>query len=284
MSFEALETSRFGGRPLRLFVFQRQGVVWRFCKADRDLVIDGQTYLGAQIDRSDIQQTAERAKNEITITLAYWRDPNAEAFPSTQAFGNNWHPYIPSDPIAVTCLAAHYGDTGAPVVEWSGIVTQPAFTDTELTLTCTPGPAIARARNQGPKWQRGCWKTVYSTGLRGCNLSLAAFDVSDTLSAVSGLVVTAAAFATAPLALDGGWIEWTRVDGIVERRSIMAHSGSDITLLYGAADLAAGLSVTARPGCQQTWAACEARGNTINYGGAIYKPTKDPTQDPMSWG
>ncbi|MBC7162692.1 MAG: DUF2163 domain-containing protein [Immundisolibacter sp.] len=281
--FETFELSRFLGRPVRLFVFQRQSVVWRFCNADRNLVIGGNTYLAAPIDRGEIKQTAERAKDKLTITLAYLRDPNAPEFPATQALGDNWHPYIPSDSITVTCLATHYGDTDPPAVEWSGIVTQPSFTDIELTLTCEQSPAIAKARNQGPKWQRACWKTVYSTGLRGCNLALDAFEVSTTLSAVNGLDVGSSAFADAPLALDGGWIEWTRLDGLVERRSIMEHSLGNLRLLYGAADLAVGLAVIARPGCQQTWAACVARGNTINYGGAIYKPRKDPTETPMSW-
>lgn len=284
MAFEALETSRFGGRPLRLFVFQRQALIWRYCRAARDITIGGDTYLAAAIDRSEIRQTAERAKDELTITMPYLRDPGAAEFPATQALGDNWHPYIPSDPIAVTCLATHYGDTASVAVEWSGIVTQPAFTDTELTLTCEPGPAIARARNQGPKWQRACWKTVYSTGLRGCNLALGAFEVAGTVSAVAGLSVTAPEFAGAPLTLDGGWLEWVRPDGLVERRSIISHAGDTVTVLYGAAALAVGLAVTARPGCPRTWAACEARSNTINYGGSVYKPTKDPTQDPMSWG
>jgi hypothetical protein len=357
MAFEVFETGRFTGRPLRLFVFQRQALIWRYCTGDRNVVIGGNTYFAEAIDRSEIRQTAERAKEDVTITLPYLRDPAALAFPVTQALGDNWHPYIPHDTIAVTCLATHYGDTDPPAVEWSGIVTQPAFTDTELTLTCTPGPAIARARNQGPKFQRACWKTVYSTGLRGCNLvagpipvagtltAIAGNDITAaefvpqartfvggtaswddagtprianitahvgttltlddvtglvigsqataytvplwteaTLSAVSGLDVTAAAFAIAPLPLDGGWLEWTRGDGLVERRSIMAHSGDTVTLLYGAAALAAGLAVTARPGCPRTWAACEARGNTINYGGSVYKPGKDPMLAPMSWG
>lgn len=355
--FEAFEVSRFLGRPVRLFVFQRQALVWRYCNADRDLIIGGNTYLGAPIDRSEIKQTVERAKDKLTITLGYLRDPAAPDMPATQALGDNWHPYTPSDPIAVTCLATHYGDTDPPAVEWSGIVTQPSFSDTELTLTCEQGPAIAEARNQGPKWQRACWKSVYSTGLRGCNLNAAPIAIAATLTAVAGsdvtaaefadpprelvggtvawqtpdlvqhtaniiahagttltlddvtglivgsvvtaytialwadatltaaagLVMTAPEFATAPLALDGGWIEWTRVDGLVERRSIMAHSGDTVTLLYGAADLAIGLDVRAIPGCQQSWAACLARGNTINYGGAIYKPRKDPSETPMSW-
>lgn len=284
MGFDSIELSRFLGRPLRLFVFMRQGLTWRFCSGDRDQVIDGNTYLAAQIDRSEIQQTVERAKDKIKITLAYLRNPNAPEFPVTQSLGDNWTPYAPSDTVRVICMAAHVGDTDPPKIEWMGEVTQPEFTDVELTLTCEPGPSTDRARNQGPKWQIGCWKTVYSTGPRGCQLDPDAFKVDATLTAVTGLTLTAAEFASAPLTLAGGWVEWTRTDGLVERRSIISHSGTSIVPLFGAADLAPGLAVVARPHCEQTWAACDARSNTINYGGAIYEPVKDPSEESMSWG
>lgn len=284
--FETFELSRFLGRPVRLFVFSRQGLVWRYCSAPQDLTIGSVTYLAAQIDRSEIRQTVERAKDKVKITFAYLRDPNAATYPATQALGDNWHPYTPSDTMRVTCLSTHIGDTDPPIVEWMGIVSQPEFTDVELTLTCEPGTAIAMALQQGPKWQRGCWKTVYSTGPRGCGLALDAFEVSGVLTAAVGLTLTAAEFAAAPLSLAGGWVEWTRTDGLVERRSIMSHSGTSIGLLYGAADLAAGLSVVARPACEQTWAACSARfpDPENHYGGAIYKPIKNPGDASMSWG
>ena len=364
--FKTFETSRFGGRPVRLFRFELQGLVWRYCNAPQDLTIDGVTYLAAQIDRSEIRQTIERAKDKLKITMAYLRDPHAPAYPATQALGDNWHPYTPSDTMRVICMATHLGDTDPPNVEWMGIVTQPEFTDVELTLTCEPGTAIAQAVQQGPKWQRGCWKTFGSTGPRGCGFNLApipvhnvvtsvsgndvtivgfgeatypfvgndftwetaeevegegpvqhtavilaqdgfTFTLSDvtgivpemavilyegagsrgTITEVSGLQITSPVFADAPLPLMGGWAEWTRADGIVERRSITAQSGATITLLYGAADLAPGLVVTAKPGCEQTWDACVTRfgGDAPNhYGGAIYKPVKNPTGDSMSWG
>lgn len=284
MSFDSFELSRFLGRPIRLFVFTLQGLTWRFCTADQDQVIGGFTYLSAQIDRSEIRQTTERAKDKIEITLAYLRDVNAPEFPVTQSLGDNWHPYAPSDTVRVVCMAAHIGDTDPPQVEWMGVVVQPKFTDTELTLTCEPGVGIASALNQGPKWQRGCWKTVYSTGPRGCLLDPEAFVVAATLTGVTGLTLTATEFGTAPLTLAGGWWEWTRTDGLVERRSIMSHSGTSIVLLYGAEDLAIGVAGVARPHCEQTWAACTARSNTINFGGAIYKPVKNPSEESMSWG
>lgn len=284
--FETFEFSRFSGRPVRLFRFERQGLVWRYCSAPQDLTIDGITYLAAQIDRGEIRQTVERAKDKIKITFAYLRDPHATTYPSTQPLGDNWHPYTPSDTMRVICMATHIGDTDPPIVEWMGVVSQPEFTDVELTLTCEPGTAIAMALQQGPKWQRGCWKTVYSTGPRGCGLALDAFEVSGVLTAAGGLTLTAAEFASAPLSLAGGWVEWTRSDGLVERRSIMSHSGTSIGLLYGAADLAAGLNVVARPACEQTWAACTARfpDPQNHFGGAIYKPVKNPGEDSMSWG
>lgn len=419
--FETFELSRFLGKPIRLFVFTRQSQVWRYCTADRDLLIGGNIYYAAQIERSEIKQTVERAKDKITIKLAYLRDPNAAEYPVTQSLGDNWFPFVPSSTVFVTCLATHAGDTDPPAVEWMGQVTQPKFTDVELELTCEPSGGNDRARNQGAKWQRGCWKSVYSTGLRGCNLvagpipvagtltdisgnditatefvaqqrtfvggtatwtanavhtavvtalsgsdatltDVAGIEVGSTLTwtggsgavtavvddvvtldnvtslaasaevawdapvqysanisgysgttltldevtglavdsvvtahsiplwteatltGVAGLALTAAEFAAAPYNLAGGALTWIHASGVVERRPIMSHSGDTITVLYGSSDFDIGLDVVVVPGCPRTWTACAARNNTINYGGAIYKPSKNPTEDSMSWG
>lgn len=284
MSFDLVEVSRFLGRPVHLFMFTRQSQVWRFASGGRDVVVGGHTYVGAQIGRSEIQQTIEREKDKLTITFPYLLDPAAPEYPATQALGNNWRPYIPSSPVSVICMAAHIGDASAPAIEWMGVVTEVAHTDTKMTLTCEPSNGSSQARNQGAKWQRGCWKTVYSTGLRGCNLDPENFKIEAVLSAVNELTLTAAEFGASAFNLAGGSLTWTNEDGLIERRSIMAHSGDNITLLYGSSDLAGGLAVVALPGCPRTWVACEARENTPNYGGAIYKPGKSPIEDSMSWG
>lgn len=284
MAFNLLELGRFTGRPVHLFIFRRQGLTWRFAQGDRDVVVGDHTYIAAQISRSEIQQTVERNKDEIKITFACLLDPAAAEYPATQSLGDVWRPYIPSDPITVTCLATHYGDTDPPLVEWMGEVTGPAFSDTECELTCEPGTS-GDARNQGAKWQRGCWKTVFSTGIRGCNLDPEAVQVEGTLSAMSGLTLTSTAFAASAFNLRGGTIAWERDDGVVEERPIMAHSGSTVQVLYGGTGLAASRAFTALPGCPGDWAACEAFGNTENYGGAIYKPVKNPHDGvSMSWG
>src|SRR5690606_40577684 len=68
----ALPISRWLGKPVQLVTFARQGVAWRYCTADRDITVGGHTYLSARgMTVSEIRDTAERAKNNVTITVPY---------------------------------------------------------------------------------------------------------------------------------------------------------------------------------------------------------------------
>lgn len=284
----SLNLTRFGARPVRLFRFAHQSRVWRFAQAKRDIVIGADTYLAAPIERDEIRITAEPAKDKISIRLGYLRDPAAPEIdlPSTQSLGDLWHPYIPSDVVSVMCLATDYGSTEPPDVQWMGVVAQPSFTDVELELACEPGHAIAKAANQGPKFQRGCWKEVYSTGIRGCNLDPAPLETVATLTAVSGADLTAAEFAGLSLSLLGGEAKWTDSNGQIHRRMIVSHSGTTVRIHYGGPELAIGLAVTVKPNCEQTYAACSVRhaDPQNHYGGAIYMPVENPMDGvSMSW-
>lgn len=105
-----------------------------------------------------------------------------------------------------------------------------------------------------------------------------------TLTAVSGLTLTAAAFGLfASGRLAGGFIEWTRADGLAEFRTIRTHSGSSIVIDYGAADLAVGLVVTAYPGCAHTWDDCVSHENKLNFGGDLWMPVKNPFSGNPVW-
>lgn len=363
MTFSAFETSPRGGHPTHLFVFTRQGLVWRFAACDRDVTIGGNTYTAAPISRSAIKQTVEKPQDQVTITLPYMLDPNATELPVTQDLGNQWNPFVPTDPVSVLCLATHLNDPDQEIAtQWIGVVGQPKYTDGQLELTCLPPGQISRARYQGAKWQKSCWKTLYSTGPRGCGLvpgpipvagtvtavagsaitaaeyvpqqrtfvggtaswsdatttpatprtanitaasgttltldnvagivvgtvvtaSTIALQFPATITAISGTTLTAAEFATSTLTLAGGFIEFTRPDGLLERRSVMAWSGNTVTLLYPIPSLAVGAVVNVLPGCEHTWAACLARNNTVNYGGAVYMPVQSPYNgNSMSWG
>lgn len=287
MAFDAFELSAFLGRPMQLLVFTCQNQVLRFANADRNIPIGANTYIGGQIEHSEIRETAERAKDKITIKLAYVRDPYADEFPSTQTLGDWFHPFPPGDPVMVTCLAGHYGDTDPPRVVWMGVVTQPDFTDTLLTLTCEPTNGFARSRGQGPRWQRSCWKVPYSTGLRGCGMDPDDFKAEGALTSVVGITLKAAAFAASTLSLAGGWVYWTNpANGLKVRRPILTHAGDTITIPYAEGGVAVGIVATALPTCPRTWEGCAARfpDPQNHYGGAYYKPINDPAEESMSWG
>lgn len=280
MAFDLRELSRFFGRPVQLFAFTRQNRVWRYTTADRDITVGGHVYLSATgISRTEIRETAERAKNNVTIKLPFLRDPAALELPPTQALGYNWHPHPPSDTVHVRCMALHFGDPDAQVItEWMGKVLQPKFSATMLELVCSPSRAAKGAWVGGaPRAQIACDRPVYSQGLGQCNLDPAAWVVDADVTDVDGLTITSPAFERDDgIAWPGGFVQWTRPDGIVETRTIKRASGLTITLDYGAADLGELVQLQAWPGCPHNWAGCAARGNTDNYGGCMQMPTKSP--------
>lgn len=266
MTFDLLEKSRLGGKPVGLLRLSRGSLLQLYTTADRNIVVGTETYLPLAITRSAIRDSAERAKGVLTLTLPV--DAPCAAW---------WRPFPPSTPVGVTWLATHRGSTEV-AVEWVGRVIGPKFTDTVLTLSCEQSKTNARSRGLALRWQRGCPLALYSQGVGLCNVNRAAHAVAGVLTAVAGLGIRAAAFGTAPAGrLAGGYVQWTRPDGGTELRSISAHAGDLVTLNYGSDTLAVNLSVTAYPGCKHNFADCSGYfNNGPNYGGALYMPTKSP--------
>ena len=263
MTFSLFELSRWAGKPVHLFRFARGTVAWRYTSADRPITLGNELFTPAAIARGPIRDSVEQAKNTLTLTL-----------PVDLEVAANWRPHPPGDLISVQCLALHFGDT-EPAVEWIGRVIAPKFTDTVLTLTCDPSFKSGRRSGMQLKWQRGCPLVLYSQGPGMCNVNKALHAVPATLTAITGLTLTAAEFGAIPDGkLAGGFIEWTRANGLREARTIMAHVGNTLLINYGATDLSAGLSVIAYRGCAHNTAACSEFNNDPNYGGAKDLPNK----------
>ena len=264
MTFDLLERSRWGGKPIGLLRISRGNLVERYTTADREIPVGAETYLPLAISRSAIRDSVERKKSQLTLTLPI--DAPVTAW---------WRPYPPSTRVGVTWLAKHHGSTDG-AVEWSGRVIQPKFSDTILTLTCDPSMTDPRSRGMPWRWQKGCPLALYSQGLGMCNVNKALFAVPATLTSVAGASIQADAFAAVPSGrLAGGFVEWTRADGEPEKRSIMAHSGNLVILEYGAEDLAEDLELEAFPGCRHNFADCrDFFNNEVHYGGAVYAPDR----------
>lgn len=284
--FSLYELSRFLGLKVAFYRFTLGVNVWRFTSADRDLPIGAELFLSCPgIEHTALRESVSSArKNQVTVTLPYRIDPNAIDPPISQSLGDNWFPYPPGDRVLLDILTMHYGDPDAEVnAEWRGRVLGPVFTDTELKLTCDPSFRSSKATGADLSWMRGCGIPHYSQGRNMCNLAKELHAVPATLTAVTGLQLTAAAFGTAPRNLAGGFVEWTRTDGLLEKRTVRAHTGTAIVIDYGARDLASGLVMTAYPGCSHDPAGCASYGNSINYPGYKHMPTEDPMPRSQAW-
>jgi hypothetical protein len=264
MTFDTLERSRRGGRPIALLVLTRGSIVHRYTDADRELTVDGQGYSPLAMKRSEIADTGERAKGVLTITLPIdapcidWFKP----YKRTAVFGVEWKTF-------------HYGDTDVKT-EWIGRVVSSEYSDKELMLKCEQRSSKARSVGMNLCVMRGCPLVVYSQGRGMCNLDPADFAVPETLTAVDGTTLTATGISGGALDLGGGYVEWTAPDGELESRSILSQSGDSVEIDYPSDQLEVGLDVTFYPGCAGDWAACEARSNTDNYGGCPNLPVKNP--------
>ena len=273
MSFDIREVARWLGKPVELYRFTRQDLNWRYASGDQSIVVADETFEPLAISRESLKESYERQKRNLKITI-----------PIGAEVAQNWQPFPPGDTITVTVMAMHRGD-GELVVQWTGRVIQPRYTDTSLELTCAPGIGSNRPRGVQLRFQRSCTVALYSQGVGMCNLAPADFAAAGVLDDVDGNIVSASAWASLPDGrLAGGFIEWTSTNGLLQRRSITAHGGAQLHLHYGASDLEPGLAVTAYHGCAHNFGDCDSKGNGVNYGGCANLPQKNPfSGDPIWW-
>jgi hypothetical protein len=262
MTSETREYSAESGAPITFFRFTRVNVHWYYTDADRAIVYGGNTYTPAAISHSEITDGGDSGKISITITM-----------PKDLPVAGNWSPWPPQDTIVCTIMTQHAGETDV-LVDWIGRVVQPRISDSTLTLTSEPTATTAKRGGKGRKLQRQCDLVHYGPL---CGVDPAGHELPATLSAVSGFDLTATAFLSLPTGrLAGGYIEWVRPDGLTDRRSIDAHTGSTITVDYGAEDFEIGLAVSAYPGCAHTDEDCDGYfDNLLNNGGFKWIPKRN---------
>lgn len=263
MTFDAREDADLGGAPLQLFDFWRQSVHWCYTTADRPITWQNQVYVPAAISMDPIQATPEIRQHTRTIEAP-------GSIPVAQQFRLS----PPSDPVYLRVWGMHFGDADAEV-EWTGRVTQGKWSGSKVSMSADPIYASFRVLGLRLRWCRQCPYALYGIG---CGVDPEAHKVEATLTAATGVTLQAVAFQSLPDGrLAGGYIAWSNADGIVDRRTIEAHTGSSITIDAGGPDFAAGLRVNAYPGCNKTTTDCAYFNNLPNSGAAPDIPDESPT-------
>lgn len=264
MTYDARERSAEDGRPVELYTFTRGVVASRYTSADRTQLVAANTYTAAVIKRGRLEQSAELNRRALKLTVA--RDfPIAELFRVSP----------PSDAVAVVLQRFHVDDDQVATL-WTGRVMNVSWGSDvgQATITCEPLDASMRRTGLRRLYGRGC---PHVLGGPGCNVDLATFAVAGTVTAVGPFTVTAPEYATQPDGyFDGGVLAYA-IGGTTERRYIVAHAGSVLTLDRRALGLGVAAVAQAMPGCDHTLATCHDKfDNSANYGGQPFIPTKNP--------
>lgn len=270
MTYDSRERSADQARPVELYEFRRDALAWRYTTADRDYVYALQTFKRAAIRRSNIEQGSELNRSNMRLTMA----PDIEILEQYRAGPT-------TDPVTLTLRQLHEGDGEAAVI-WTGrIVSVAPWRNGQAEMVLEPVYTSLRRNGLRRTYQRQCPHVLYGGA---CGVNPAAFRVTGVAVDVTGTVVQVAEAGTfAAGYFDGGWLEWEVAPSIFERRLIIAHSGTALTLSTQPIGLVIGTAARFYPGCDHTVAACDGKfSNAANYGGMPYIPQKNPYgSDPL---
>jgi uncharacterized phage protein (TIGR02218 family) len=258
MTYAAVETSAHGGQPVELYRFSQGGRKWLYTSADAPFVYQTETYEPYPLKRGAFRQTQELAKAGLEINSA--RDlPFVADSMASPLLGV----------VALTVYRKHRSD--AEVQQWwKGRVKGVRFAGSEAIISCEPlGTAVRRIGLHRPA-QRQCPYALYGPG---CNLTAALHSQAGSLLSHTGAAVTSGVFATQP---DGWWVGGKiELEGVL--RFIVGHATDTLTLSAAVPGLAQNAGFVVYAGCDHQPTTCDIKfGNSLNYGGAPWWPSKNP--------
>lgn len=278
MSMDDVESSAYDGTPQQLFKFAMGNVVWgyvggaaqTFTWNNVDYVPDAAIMMGA------ITQSLSESSPSVEIVIS-------ASSPVAQQF----IPFLPIEPIQVW---VYRNDWEAAETEYApefiGEIISSMFDENEGTCTLT-ARMVAAAMSRKVPWCVYSATCAYALYGIGCKVNRESFVTEAQAISGEGLtVVSAAEFASA--AVDHGVTDpsvtddWFRngfarhVDSN-EVRTIIAHSGTDITLHTPFTKLKNGDLVKAYAGCNRTKEHCKKKFNNLDNALLFpWVPTRNP--------
>lgn len=259
MTYATRETSQHGGQPFELYLFQTETQSWRLTSADRQITHLGQLYEPEAIVRTATQQGQETSSIKVTI-------------PREHAIAQLFVAYIPATPLSLVIFRGHAGELESETVtHFTGQVTAAQFTE-DCELTCLPERGVLKRRIPGPKYQKQCNHILYDSG---CQVDKNLFKVTGTLTSVSadGLTIQAAAFGTKP----DGFFNAGYIEKGAERRMVVSHLGTTLTLFNAMAGLVVGDVIAGFAGCKRDFNDCNTKfDNAPHFFGFEFIPSRNP--------
>ena len=249
------------GQPVDLYQFTlgKDEKIWRYCNADKDLVINGETWTAVAVmdDQAD-------GDGRLSVRL-----------PSDNPVARLYRGLPPSHTIKLTVMRLSWGDPEIRIV-WIGTIIEANRPDIHMTQLVTA--ALSETMdNAGLRltWGRNCPYTLYDTD---CKVESARFVVEGVrIESMDGVSITVGL----PTGLPDGWfqagfIEWV-TDGIRDVRAVTVHQNNKLFLMGGTQKLSVGMVIKVYPGCDGRAETCLGKfNNMLNFGGIPNLPIKSP--------
>ena len=266
MTFDALETSRAGGKPIRLFEFQTGiNTFLRFTDADEAVADGGNTFQPIPIDIESITASGSLDKTETRVTV-----------PQDSGLAELYLVYPPEIPVTLVVWAGHLGEPELKLA-FTGTVLSCDRQGSEAVLACEPVTAALRRPGLRRNWQLGCPYALYK-GL--CTASRPAATFAHTVQSLDSTAITLLAGWNGAFGIEkylGGLVEWTNSGGGTEARAILRTTDTMIVLSGLTRDLNALDSVDVILGCNRQMDDCESLHNVIrDFGGQPFIPLENP--------
>lgn len=272
------EGSRELGNPVQLFQFKygpALGDYYAYTDHTDELTVGGITYTPRPVARDNIDTNGTLDKATIKITLDIGSEI-AEIF----------RVYPPAYTVSLIIRQVHVDDPDQDYkVIWAGRCVAAHREDGQAILDGEPISTSMRRPGLRRHYQYGCMHALYSVGEGLCNADKPSKTLSATVDSVTGATVTLdagwnGAFAAAKFT--GGLFEWTNLDGLLDRRTILRVTGDTLSLSGLPKDVAPADTVSVVVGCNHKAYAedggdCQPlHDNILNYGGDRWIPLKNP--------
>ncbi|GAB6191157.1 phage BR0599 family protein [Desulfocastanea catecholica] len=259
--YSELELSIFGGRPIELYKFVHGGDTWAYSSVSKNVVYGADTYTRLPIGRTNISQTGEIAKADVTVSC-----------PTNCGISQLFLTGSPENIVTLTIFRQHDGAEGT-VVLWKGRVLAAKWNGGTCELTCESIYSMLKRNGLRGRYTRQCRHVLYG---QGCKLDKSAFAIPAEVAAINGSLTVL----TVPDA--AGYAAGYFIAGMIGTlggayRCIVNHSGATLTLATPTKLIAALDTINLYPGCDHSLTTCRDKfNNQANNGSFAWIPTDNP--------
>lgn len=261
MTFQSFEASVESGQPVEFYTITLGGQNFHYTTAEDIITVAGTPYTPLAMQREKIDFTQEQRSNTLNIKL-----------PGSDAFVRQFITTIPGQRAKVTVKRLQRNDTPTPqtIQMFTGYVQSVTFEEQMKVAVVAVAPeGIALSR---PMPRFSYMSTCnHVLGDERCKVNETAFQFVGIVTAVSGNTITVAGANVFP----NGYFAAGRVEttGALDRRLVLAHTGSILTLLLPFGVNPLGSTVTCFAGCGHDPDSCFSKfANVPNYGGFKFVP------------